>query len=559
MNDTRMLPDPSGPSAVQETFRFLAYPDNLLVFTSDRQGMLNFVSPSWSVFTGRATASELGHGWLDHVHPHDLAALMSGLEQARHDARAFRLLFRYRRQDGVFRWLVGQGMPQSTPQGEFVGHLALCFDVTPYQDGEAEMEDAVRSIFPLLKQTRLIAVVLDPQGHVLFSNGGLCRLLHCGGSELMNRQLFQYHLAPGNQALLEQLYPDGRQDAHFPAEFHTELLTSERQSRHVFWHAVVWRDHSGRVRGTILIGDDVTAVRQEEEQTSLYVKAFEATNHAIVVTDAEGTIRSVNRAFTELTGYSGHEAVGANPRLLQSGRHDLAFYQAMWASLQATGHWHGDMWDRHKDGHLYPKYLAISAIKNHDGKVTHYVGIFYDNSERKTIEERLDHLAHYDALTGLPNRSLLMDRLEQAIERARRLGNQVALLYLDLDHFKHVNDEFGHGAGDQLLRSAAQRMKTCVRGADTVARLGGDEFVVLLPETHGQDDILPVVRKLLTELSSPYEVDGHRATCTPSIGISVFSTQNGNANELMKHADIAMYQAKQGGRGTFKFFQDQMT
>lgn len=556
MNDARMLPDPAGPSAVQETFRFLAYPDNLLVFTSDQQGMLSFVSPSWSVFTGRPAALELGRGWLDHVHKDDLALLASGLEQARRGAQAFRLMFRYRRQDGGFRWLVSQGMPQSTPGGEFVGHLALCFDVTPYQEGEGEMESAIKGVFPLLKQTRLIAVVLDPHGRVLFSNGSLCRLLRCGGAELMNAPLFERHLAGADRDLLQRLYPDGMQATLFPGEFQTELLTSDQQLRHVFWHAVVWRDGSGRAQGTILIGDDVTALRQEEEQTSLYVKAFEATDHAIVVTDVQGTILSVNRAFTELTGYSNDEAVGANPRLLQSGRHDPAFYQSLWTTLLTTGHWHGDMWDRHKDGHLYPKYLAISAIKNDDGRVTHFVGIFYDNSERKTIEERLDHLAHYDALTGLPNRSLLIDRLEQAIERARRLGLRVALLYLDLDHFKHVNDEFGHGAGDQLLRIAAQRMKTCVRGTDTVARLGGDEFVVLLPETHGSDDILTVTGKLLSELSKPYVFDNHQARCTPSIGISVFPQDSASPDELMKHADTAMYQAKQSGRGTFRFFHD---
>jgi diguanylate cyclase (GGDEF)-like protein/PAS domain S-box-containing protein len=274
-----------------------------------------------------------------------------------------------------------------------------------------------------------------------------------------------------------------------------------------------------------------------------------------VVTDADGTILSVNRAFTELTGYRGDEVIGANPRLLQSGHHDQAFYQSMWASLLSTGHWHGDMWDRHKDGHLYPKYLAISAIRGDSGAVTHYVGIFYDNSERKTIEERLDHLAHYDALTGLPNRSLLMDRLEQAIERARRLGLEVALLYIDLDNFKLVNDDHGHDAGDQLLKTVAQRMRACVRGVDTVARLGGDEFVVLLPETSGSQDVLTVARKLLAELSNPHDLEGHRATCTPSVGISVFPRDSHNADELMKHADTAMYRAKQGGRASFRFFQ----
>ncbi len=556
MHDIASQPGPGNPSGVQETLRFLTHPANLLVFTSDQRGLLSFVSPSWSAFTGRSSSQELGTGWLDRVYPEDLPILTRGLAQARRGSQGFRLMFRYQRDDGVYRWLLSQGMPQTAPDGEFTGHLALCFDVTPYQEGEAEMEQAVLSVFPLLKQTRLIAVVLDTQGRVLFSNGSLGRLLQCSGTELMSCPLFERHLAAGDRELLERLYPEGSQNPLFPAEFQSELVTGDQQTRHVFWHAVVWRDVNGRLKGTILIGDDVTAVRQEEEQTSLYVKAFEATNHAIVVTDAGGTILSINRAFTALTGYRADEAIGANPRLLQSGRHDRAFYQAMWTSLLSHGHWHGDMWDRHKDGHLYPKYLAISAIRNDRDAVTHYVGIFYDNSERKTIEERLDHLAHYDALTGLPNRSLLMDRLEQAIERARRLGLEVALLYIDLDHFKLVNDDHGHGAGDQLLKTVAQRMRTCVRGVDTVARLGGDEFVVLLPDTSGSDDVLTVARKLLAELSYPYDVAGHRATCTPSIGISVFPQDSHNPDELMTHADTAMYQAKQGGRASFRIFRE---
>ncbi len=555
MHDNRSQPESGGPGGVQETFRFLTYPAHLLVFTTDQQGSLTFVSPSWAAFSGRASAQELGAGWLDRVYPEDLAVLTHGMAQARLGKQSFRLMFRYQREDGALRWLLSQGMPLTTPSGEFTGHLALCFDVTPYQEGEAEMEQAVLSVFPLLKQTRLIAVVLDTQGRVLFSNGSLGRLLHCSGTELMNCPLFERHLAAGDRDLLPRLYPEGSQSPLFPTEFQSELMTSDQQARHVFWHAVVWRDPNGRLQGSILIGDDVTALRREEEQTSLYVKAFEATNHAIVVTDADGTILSVNRAFTELTGYRGDEVIGANPRLLQSGHHDQAFYQSMWASLLSTGHWHGDMWDRHKDGHLYPKYLAISAIRGDSGAVTHYVGIFYDNSERKTIEERLDHLAHYDALTGLPNRSLLMDRLEQAIERARRLGLEVALLYIDLDNFKLVNDDHGHDAGDQLLKTVAQRMRACVRGVDTVARLGGDEFVVLLPETSGSQDVLTVARKLLAELSNPHDLEGHRATCTPSVGISVFPRDSHNADELMKHADTAMYRAKQGGRASFRFFQ----
>lgn len=554
MSNTSIEPSLVRRPGVSDNFRYLAYPDNLLVWMSDAQGQCNFVSPSWSTFTGRERTQELGNGWLDHVHPDDREHVTQGLHDVHADQVPFRRPFRYLREDGVYRWLMGQNMPHTTSEGDRLGHLCLCFDVTPYQEGEAEMEHSIQNVFPLLKQTRLIAVVLDTHGRVQFSNGGLCRLLHCHGPALVNCNLFQRHCAESDQGLFERLYPGGTQGPRFPAEFQSELLTLERESRHVSWHAVVWRDSSGRIKGTMLIGDDVTALRHEEEETSLYVKAFEATEHAIVVTNALGTILSVNQAFIQLTGYSREEALGNNPRILQSGRHDAAFYKTLWNTVLTTGHWHGDVWDRRKDGGIYPKFLSISAIKNASKKLTNFIGIFYDNSERKTVEERLDHLAHFDALTGLPNRSLLLDRLEQAVERSIRLGTKVALLYLDLDHFKLINDSLGHSAGDELLKAVAQRAKTCVRGVDTVARLGGDEFVVLVPDLQPSDDITTVANKLLEALTPPYAIGADTATCTPSIGISIYPDDSASVDELMKHADTAMYQVKQSGRGQYKFF-----
>ena len=554
MNNNSTPPDPARFAGIGDNFHYLAYPANLLVWMSDTEGRCSFVSPSWTTFTGRERALELDRGWLDCVHPDDIAPLTQGLREAHTGQQPFRLLFRYRRDDGFYRWLVGQGMPHTTPAHTFDGHLCLCFDVTPYQEGEADMERSIQNVFPLLNETRLVAVILDTHGRIQFSNGGLCRLLNRHGTELMNCALFQRHCAANDRGLFERLYPQGSQAPLFPAEFQSELLTQDQQSRHVSWHAVVWRDYLGRVKGTMLIGDDVTALHREEAETLLYVKAFEATEHAIVVTDAQGCILSVNQAYTTLTGYSREEALGNNPRMLKSGRHDKEFYKELWASVLSTGHWHGDVWDRQKDGGIYPKYLSISAIKNAQGEPTNYIGIFYDISERKTIEERLDHLAHYDPLTGLPNRSLLIDRLEQAVERAIRLGTKVAMLYLDLDHFKQVNDSFGHAAGDALLKAVGQRMKTCVRGVDTVARLGGDEFVVLVPDMHEANDIGTVAAKLLETLTPAYEIEGHWAVSAPSIGISIYPDDGGNADDLMKHADAAMYLAKQSGRGNYKFF-----
>ncbi len=554
MHDRSAETNPAPTTGTDGSFHFMACPANVLLWTSDAAGLCHFVSPSWTRFTGRARLQELGKGWLELVHAHDREVLVQGLDEAHLEQKPFQLKFRYLREDGIYCWLMSHGIPHTTPADEFTGHLALCFEITPDKVGDVEMERVVQNVFPLLKQTRLIAATLDLQGRVQFANDALRELLQCSAAELINARLFDSRLGCCDHTLQEQLYPGGTQNTHFPTEFQSELRTHDGQTRHIAWHAVVWRDTAGRAMGSILIGNDVTQLLREEKQTSLYIRAFEATAHAIVVTDAKGSIISVNRAFTQLTGYSRDEALGQNPRILQSGRHEPTFYEQMWKTITATGHWHGDVWDRRKDGSIYPKYLSISAIKNSSGALTNYVGIFFDNSERHTLEERLDQLAHYDALTGLPNRSLLLDRMEQAVERAIRLGTKVGLIYLDLDHFKHVNDSLGHSAGDQLLKAVAKRAKTCVRAVDTVARLGGDEFIILVPDAQGQDDISTLASKLLEALTPPYEIEGQSATSTPSIGISIYPDDATNVDDLMKLADTAMYQAKQSGRANFRFF-----
>jgi diguanylate cyclase (GGDEF)-like protein/PAS domain S-box-containing protein len=539
-----------------ENFHFLAYPAHILLWLCGATGECDFVSPSWLAFTGREPQREWGKGWQDRVHPDDLAVLAHSLAEAINERQPFRLLYRYLRADGAYRWFVNQGMVRTTPEGEFAGYIGQCFDVTAYQEGEAELEHSTQRMISLLQQTRLIAVVLDTEGRILFSNGSLCRLLQACGTELMNCRLFERYLAPGGRALLDTLYPGGSPRAQFAAEFESELLTRDGETRFVLWHAIVLHEYTGNVRGTILIGDDLTEAHRAEEQLKLTASVFESTNQAVVITDADARIISVNQAFTDLTGYGREEALGQNPRALKSGRHDEVFYEQMWKSIHDTGHWRGDIWDRRRDGSIYPKFLSISAIKNEYGEITNYAGIFYEISERKAVEERLDFLAHYDTLTGLPNRCLLLDRLKISVERAKREGSKVGLLYLDLDHFKEINDTFGHAAGDSLLEAAARRMQACVRAADTVARIGGDEFVVLLPDIKKFGAAAQVAGKLQNALAPPYEIEGQSMLAVASIGISIFPDDHHEVEILLKQADAAMYEVKQSGRGRFKFFHE---
>lgn len=290
--------------------------------------------------------------------------------------------------------------------------------------------------------------------------------------------------------------------------------------------------------------------------------AFDS-QEGMFVTDAEGVIQRVNNAFTQLTGYSASEAIGQTPRLLSSGQHDGVFYTLMWQSINETGKWAGEIWNRRKNGEIYPEYLAITAVKDEAGIVNNYVATFNDISDSKAATNEIQVLAFYDALTGLPNRRLLLDRLLQALASSVRSNRMGALLLIDLDNFKTLNETMGHDIGDLLLSQVAERLTACVRNGDTVARLGGDEFIVMLEEIGAQtvDSVshtTTIAEKILNSLNLPYRLEKYECHSTPSIGATLFSGHQQSADELMKQVDIAMYQAKQAGRNGLRFFDSKM-
>lgn len=307
----------------------------------------------------------------------------------------------------------------------------------------------------------------------------------------------------------------------------------------------------------VLTLQDVTNRWQDDEQLRLAEQVFEYSPEAILVTDGNGIILRVNPAFTLITGYLPEEAIGQNPRLLRSNRHDDDFYRELWRCLAEEGHWHGEIWDRRKSGEIYPKWLCINAVRLPHGE-TRYVALFADISERKAHEERIDYLAGHDALTGLPNRRLLDDRMTKLLAAARRGDQGVAVLMIDLDRFKHINDSLGHQVGDQLLVEVARRLNACVRGSDTVARLGGDEFVVLLAGIVDHRDVAPVAEKIRESLARAVDAGPHLLHTSPSIGISLYPNDGSNLDDLLQAADIAMYQVKAAGRNAWMFFESRM-
>ena len=303
---------------------------------------------------------------------------------------------------------------------------------------------------------------------------------------------------------------------------------------------------------------DISAHKRAEEELRLAVTVFNTMDEAVMVTGPDQHIIKVNRAFTVITGYSPDEVIGKNQDLLSSGMQSPVFYEKQWETLTTTGSWQGEVRNRRKSGEVYVGWLFIKQVLDQQGMLTHHVAVFSDISERKATEDNMRHSAHYDALTDLPNRTLFTDRLRQALTQAKRDKAQMAMMFIDLDQFKPVNDTHGHDVGDLLLKRVAERMLNCLRASDTAARIGGDEFVVLLPTIEDVRDAMMIAEKILQALSQPFELTGHSLNISASIGVAVYPEHGSDEKLLLRNADIAMYHAKKIGRNNVKLYQSEM-
>lgn len=294
---------------------------------------------------------------------------------------------------------------------------------------------------------------------------------------------------------------------------------------------------------------------ESQKYGNLMLHTFDNTQEGIVITDPSATIQYVNKAFTEITGYLREEAIGQNPKLLASGVHDEDFYKNMWGQLSVDGQWQGEIWNKKKDGSLYPEWLTIQSVKDDDGSISHYIASFSDISSKKQFEDQLRYLSLFDRLTGLANRGTIADTVERAIRNASRSGEKLAVLYVDLDRFKIINDSLAHGAGDQLLRKVAERLRDTIPDRYSLGRYGGDEFVAILDSVKMQSEVRKHAEDILSSFQNPFRISDRELFVSVSIGIALFPEDGSSAERLLQHADVAMYRAKAGGRNSYEFYE----
>jgi diguanylate cyclase (GGDEF)-like protein/PAS domain S-box-containing protein len=333
-----------------------------------------------------------------------------------------------------------------------------------------------------------------------------------------------------------------------------------RQDGSAIWIMLTGRplDQNNVAAGSIWVYTDITEKRQHEAQLLLAERVFAHSSEALLITDHNGVIINVNKAFTQITGYTREEAVGQTPRILKSNRHDAAFYRMMWTNVAEKGCWEGEVWDQRKGGEIYPKWLSITVVRDAHGDILNYIGCFSDITERKAAQEKIEYLAHHDALTSLPNRLLLRDRFTHSRELIRRTGRSMAFMFLDLDHFKRINDSLGHRVGDDLLIAVVKRLRSCLRECDTLSRQGGDEFILILNDLEGKESAAKVAGKIISSLNQPFQIGIHSLNTSVSIGIALAPIDGDDFDSLLQKADTAMYVSKESARGTYCFFHQSM-
>jgi diguanylate cyclase (GGDEF)-like protein/PAS domain S-box-containing protein len=437
-------------------------------------------------------------------------------------------------------------------KGEENGLIGTILDITERKQAESVLKTSEEKYRALIETTNTGYLIVDRQAKVLDANSEYVRLTGYNDlREILGRSVLewtaQYEIERHDKAIA-QCAIDG-----FIRNLVIDYVDRNGRTTPIEINATVIGE--GAQAQILSLCRDITERKVSQANLQLAANVFSHAREGIIITDASGTIIDVNESFARITGFGREEALGQNPRILKSDRQDPAFYELLWHDLTEQGHWSGEIWNRHRDGEVYAELLTISSVRDASGAVQQYVGLFSDISAMKEHQIQLEHIAHFDALTHLPNRVLLADRLQQAMAQSQRRGQQLAVAFLDLDGFKTINDQHGHDAGDQVLIKLAQRMKQALREGDSLARLGGDEFVAVLIDLEDLAASRPLLSRLLEACSQPVRVGDLSLQVSASLGVTFYpQPQDIDADQLLRQADQAMYQAKLSGKNRFHFF-----
>ncbi|WP_126443865.1 sensor domain-containing protein [Sulfuricystis multivorans] len=500
--------------------------------------------------------------WRALIHPEDQPQVRRAFETVLGKSGDFlQVDYRLRTKAGEHRWVHTVAHLMRDAQGRPQRMIGINADITTQRQMEQRLARLIQTSkegeahFQQFFQSALAAMLLiDPRdGRIVDANPAACSFYGYPHDELITLAISDI-----NQSTLEETTTEL---ARSLANGHEQTVQRHRLKDGSLRSVEVSASPMHRDDRLLIyaIIHDVTERVEAERRLREAAAVFEATNEAIMITDADGVIRRVNQAFTRMTGYSAAEAIGQTPRLIKSDRHDEQFFATMWERLRGQGRWEGEVWNRRKNGEVFPVWQIISAVPDAGGGTAGYVALAIDITQKKHDEDEIAFRANYDPLTGLPNRNLLAERLGQALKQARREGSRVAVMFIDLDFFKQVNDTLGHAIGDRLLQLVAERMRLCVRETDTISRLGGDEFVVVLTDISESAPAGNVAEKIIAQMNEPFDIEGNEIHIGASIGITLFPDDGRDIDALFRNADLAMYRAKALGRNNAQFFEPALT
>jgi diguanylate cyclase (GGDEF)-like protein/PAS domain S-box-containing protein len=493
----------------------------------------------------------------ERVHPEDLPRLKQASEDAQAGLSPFAIDYRLMLPDGTVRQVHARADVMFDERGRARRMVGTVQDITERKRTEEDLKASEQRFRRLVETTRVVPWTSDPeQQRFTYIGPQIEKIAGYPAQALCTPGFWRSKLDPGERdAIIESCRVGLARGEDHELEYRFLAADGRWLWLRELVSVVTGPDSRRTLQGFLI---DVTLSKGAEAELRLAAQVFQSSGEAIVITDAQHRMLTVNPAFSHITGYAAEDAVGVTPYALSPSMRSADRERELWAEVDRNGYWQGEVWDRRRDGEVFPKWLTISVVRDAQGRAGNYIEIFADITERKEREERVRHLAHHDALTDLPNRALLNDRIAQAVSLAERNRTQAAVMFLDLDRFKTVNDSLGHSVGDKLLREVSSRLKSCMRASDTVSRLGGDEFVILMPNVTDPEDVAVTAQKVLDAVARPYNIDDHELVSTPSVGISVYPGDGADVDTLLRNADAAMYHAKETGRNNYQFFTQDM-